>query len=135
MRALPRISQESLIFGAAPAGRSEATAVVKLFKRSFHCRFWQPWKPAKHLMPTGTCQVTRANRPTENRPTRKQGSIAQRLGQGCPKERWPKGWHGNFKDSVVKPVLALYGHPDKTERFSPSVPCCMAVSDFKNVLS
>ena len=29
-----------------------------------------------------------------------------------PRERWPKGWHGKFKDPVVRLVLALYGHPD-----------------------
>ena len=29
-----------------------------------------------------------------------------------PRERWPKGWHGKYKDPVVKLVLALYGHPD-----------------------
>ena len=27
-----------------------------------------------------------------------------------PKERWPKGWHGKYKDPVVKSVLTLYGH-------------------------
>ena len=29
-----------------------------------------------------------------------------------PRERWPKGWHGKFKDPVVRLALALYGHPD-----------------------
>ena len=29
-----------------------------------------------------------------------------------PRERWPKGWHGKFKDPVVRLILALYGHPD-----------------------
>ena len=29
-----------------------------------------------------------------------------------PREHWPKGWHGKYKDPVVKLVLALYGHPD-----------------------
>ena len=28
-----------------------------------------------------------------------------------PRERWPKEWHGKFKDPVVPPRLALYGHP------------------------
>ena len=28
-----------------------------------------------------------------------------------PKERWPKEWHGKYKDPVVPLFLALYGHP------------------------
>ena len=28
------------------------------------------------------------------------------------KDRWPKEWHGKFKDPVVRLHLALYGHPD-----------------------
>ena len=29
-----------------------------------------------------------------------------------PKNRWPPGWAGKYKDPVVKLRLALYGHPD-----------------------
>ena len=29
-----------------------------------------------------------------------------------PKDRWPKEWHGKYKDPVVRLNLALYGHPD-----------------------
>ena len=29
-----------------------------------------------------------------------------------PQERWPKEWHGKYKDPVVVLILALYGHPD-----------------------
>ena len=29
-----------------------------------------------------------------------------------PKDRWPKEWHGKYKDPVVRLHLALYGHPD-----------------------
>ena len=29
-----------------------------------------------------------------------------------PRNRWPPGWAGKYKDPVVKLRLALYGHPD-----------------------
>ena len=29
-----------------------------------------------------------------------------------PRNRWPKEWHGKYKDPVIPLVLALYGHPD-----------------------
>ena len=29
-----------------------------------------------------------------------------------PRDRWPKGWAGRYKDPVVRLHLALYGHPD-----------------------
>ena len=29
-----------------------------------------------------------------------------------PKYRWPKSWHGKYKDPAIPLVLALYGHPD-----------------------
>ena len=50
-----------------------------------------------------------------------------------PKYRWPKAWHGKYKDPVIPLVLALYGHPDSGGFWERHCEDCLAKVGFKAV--
>ena len=49
------------------------------------------------------------------------------------KNRWPKEWHGKFKDPVIPLVLALYGHPDSGGFWERHCEDCLARVGFRAV--